>query len=478
MFSFFLKGMFVAVSVSSLIWFIPILSVESGRTPGVRLPASARPRVLVLTDISSLRAGFAEPDDGQSMTRFVLYTNVLQVEGLIACSNLGHGQKTQPELIHQVIDAYGKVQGNLLKHDPAYPAATHLHELVKTGQPLAGPKVPVTTSIGAGLDTEASEWIIRVVDQPDPRPVWVCVWGGTADLAQALWKIQQTRSEAAVKAFVGKLRVHAIADQDMTGPWIRQQFPGLFYILNRHNFRGIYRGGDTRLADSSWVENHIHFKDNPLGLLYPNYAGGDIWGKQLGRVKGMKEGDTSSFLNLIINGLNNPEHPEWGGWGGLFKRADEGYFQDQVDSTAGYATDMTPYMAAVYRWRPAWQADFEARLRWCTKPYAQANHSPVVVVDRNASPEPIQRVVSTGSVVHFDAGKSSDPDHQKLNFHWQFYPESTSKGVVLKGDQTSRVTCQIAKDAPKQTVSLLLTITDAGQPALSSYRRIVLQVRK
>ena len=436
-----------------------------------------KPRVLILTDITSLQVGIGEPDDGQSLIRLMLYTNELQIEGLIASSNLGHGQRVQPDLVRQVIETYGKIQPTLLQHDRSYPPAARLLGLVKTGQPLAGPNVPVTTSVGAGLDTEASEWLIRVVDRPDPRPVWVCAWGGTADLAQALWKVQQTRSDDSVKVFIRKLRVHAIGDQDLTGPWIRQQFPGLFYILNRHNFRGIYRGGDTRLGDSSWVENHIRLKDNPLGRLYPNYVGGDIWAKQLGRVKGMKEGDTSSFLNLIINGINNPEHPEWGGWGGLFKKSDEGYYEDQIDSTAGYATDQTPYMAAVYRWRPAWQADFEARLQWCTRTYRQTNHHPRVRIDRDSAHQPLTRVVSPGSEVQFDAYNSTDPDGQSLRFNWQIYPGTLPKGFVLAGNQTPRLRCRIAKEVRNQSISLLLTVTDTGQPALSRYRRIVLHVR-
>ncbi len=43
-----------------------------------------------------------------------------------------------------------------------------------------------------------------------------------------------------------------------------------------------------------------------LGVEYPDVA----WGM---------EGDTPSFLNLIPNGLSDPEHPEWGGWGGRYE---------------------------------------------------------------------------------------------------------------------------------------------------------------
>jgi hypothetical protein len=227
-------------------------------------PPPEKPRLVVLTDISSLTAGEAEPDDGQSLIRLMLYTNEFAIEGLVASSNMGHGRKVRPELIRQVVNAYGKARPNLLLHDRRYPPDEELREVIKAGQPIAGPEVPVTESVGEGKDTEASEWIIRVVDRPDPRPVWVVVWGGSADLGQALWKVRATRSPEGLARFVAKLRVHSIGDQDSTGPWIREQFPALYTITQRRAYRGIYRGGDTTLASSEWVRKNIH-GHGPIG---------------------------------------------------------------------------------------------------------------------------------------------------------------------------------------------------------------------
>lgn len=63
------------------------------------VPASSpeRPRLVVLTDISSLTAGEAEPDDGQSLIRLMLYTNEFDIQGMVASSKLGHGRKVRPE---------------------------------------------------------------------------------------------------------------------------------------------------------------------------------------------------------------------------------------------------------------------------------------------------------------------------------------------------------------------------------------------
>src|SRR4051812_2219503 len=109
-------------------------------------PGPERPRLIVLTDISSLQAGVAEPDDGQSMIRLMLHANDLELEGLVATSNMGHGQVVRPDLIRQVVEAYGRVQPQLVRHDGRYPPARALAEVIKPGQPVAGPKVPVERS--------------------------------------------------------------------------------------------------------------------------------------------------------------------------------------------------------------------------------------------------------------------------------------------------------------------------------------------
>ena len=436
---------------------------------------AGRPRLLVLTDISSLTTGVREPDDGQSMVRLMLYANDLDIEGLIASSNMRHGQIVRPELIREVVSAYAQVQPNLLLHSDAYPEAPYLMERVKAGQPVAGPKVPIFDSIGDGKDTEASRWIISVVDKPDPRPVWIAIWGGAADLAQALWNVRHTRSAAQVEDFIARLRVHSIYDQDSTGAWIKENFPALFFITRHHGVRGMYRGGDTELVSARWVETHVRTGHGALGALDPNYDGGDIWSRTLGRVRGIKEGDTPSFLGLIPNGLNDPQQPSWGAWGGRFEKVDgsDSRYTDARDEFPGAATDLDPRMAAVYRWRPAFQADFQARLDWCVQAYAQANHPPVARIRGEQ-----ERTVSPGTEVILDAGASSVPDGDSLAYEWSFYPEPGSySGLLDIWNSTSPVARFIAPDVTSpQTIHIILTLRDDGQPALARYQRCVITV--
>ena len=427
--------------------------------------------LVVLTDISSLAAGEAEPDDGQSLIRLMLYTNEFDIEGLIASSNMGHGQKVRPELIRRVVDAYGRSRPNLLHHDDRYPPAEGLREVIKAGQPIAGPKVPVVESVGEGKDTEASDWIIRVADKPDPRPVWVVIWGGSTDLAQALWKVRATRSPDELARFVARLRVHAIGDQDSTGPWIRDQFPGLFTITQRRAYRGMYRGGDTALASSEWVRQNIH-GHGPLGDLYPDYNGGDIWSSTLGGVRGIKEGDTPSFLSLVPNGLGDVERPWLGSWGGRFEGG-EGRLTDVPDTDLDTSGDPDPRMSSVYRWRPAFQADFQARLDWCIKPYAEANHPPVVRIRGER-----ERAVAPGEVITLDASGTTDPDGDGLNFEWSIDPAKGQDSVQIaiqgRGSKVARL--RAPEVSERRMIPILLSVRDEGSPRLMRYGRVLVTV--
>jgi len=438
---------------------------------GSAVPPAERTRLMVLTDISSLTPGVAEPDDGQSLIRLMLYANEFDIEGLVATSNLGHGRRTRPDLIHQVLDAYEKVQPNLASHDSRYPPAAVLREVIKAGRPAAGPKAPVESMVGEGEDTEASNWIARCVDRADSRPLRVVIWGGSADLAQALWRARRDRTPEELERFVSKLSVHAIGDQDSTGPWIREQFPNLFVITQQRAFRGMYRGGDPSLVSSEWVETNIH-GHGPLGDLYPNYRGGDIWTGKLGPVRGIKEGDTPSFLALVPNGLCDPNDPELGGWGGRF--AGKGrHLTDIPDEDIDTKFDPDPRMSSVYRWRPAFQNDFAARLDWCVKPPKEANHPPVVRIAG-----PIVRSVKPGGSIELDASESTDPDGDALRFQWSIHPlgpEIAGLAAIHDGE-TPKPRIELAEGSAGKSIPILLSVTDGEAPPLTRYKRVIITV--
>lgn len=314
------------------------------------------PRLFILTDMTSTQSGVREPDDAQSMIRLFLYADRVQLVGLAATSNLQHGQVTRPELIRQIIDAYEQDWPKLSRDGRAFPAAETLRAVVSGGQPFAGKDMAPDEHVGRGQETETSAHLVREIQREVDEPLWVCVWGGTTDLAQTLWTMRAKSSRAAFERDVARLRVHSIGDQDSTGAWIKSEFPEVFYITRQFGYRGMYRGGDTTLCDAEWVEKHVH-GHGALGNLYPSYEGGDIWSATLGRVRGVKEGDTPSYLNLLGNDPLN-------GWGGEIVEVAPNRYEDAV-SEPGPASDPDPRMYSVYRHRPALQADFAARLKWC-----------------------------------------------------------------------------------------------------------------
>jgi hypothetical protein len=182
--------------------------------------AAGPPRVVVISDIGN------EPDDQMSLVRFLLYSNEFEVEALIASTSTWQKAATHSETMHKLIDAYAEVRPNLLLHAKGWPTAEYLHGHVFSGQSAYG-----IAATGSDKMSEGARAIIRAADRDDPRPLWITIWGGANTLAQALLEIRQTHKSEDVEKFVSKLRVYSISDQDDAGPWIRREFPNLFYIV-------------------------------------------------------------------------------------------------------------------------------------------------------------------------------------------------------------------------------------------------------
>jgi hypothetical protein len=336
---------------------------------------SAKPtplRVIISTDfppldvipVKGVRKGdppekCSDPDDVQSMVRFLLYVNEFDVEGLIASAGT-FANVARKQNILDMLNLYDQVDENLRRHDPRYPTSERLRSVTWQGRDGAWgtPKVGTTTKpldkiLGEGKDSEASDAIIRVVDRPDPRPVWICVWGGSREVAQAIWKVRATRSPADLERFLGKLRIYLIAKQDATTDWLLTTFPSVFIILSEKNYMGMFwsmPGADTKVADLAWVNANIRQGHGPLGSAYPQ-SGWDP------TVPGVWEGDTPSFLHLVsaLRGVNDPERPDQAGWGGKFVRPDASKTH-WFDDPAGTKT--------VFRWRPEVQSDLARRADW------------------------------------------------------------------------------------------------------------------
>jgi len=449
--------------------------------PAVILPgtAAAKPRVIVLTDISN------EPDDEESLVRFLVYGNEYDVEGLIATTSVWLRDTTRADLIRRDIKAYDKVRGNLLKHDTGFPPAEELMAVVRTGQRGFGME-----SVGYGKSTPGSKHIIEIVDRPDPRPVWISVWGGANTLAQALWDVKYSRTPGQLEDFVRKLRVYTISDQDDSGRWMRITFPELFYIVSpshvgwREYYRSTWSGiaGDRHyknapghffeLVDNPWLVRNVIDNHGPLGALYP-------------RLAYIMEGDTPSFLNLIDNGLGSHIDPTYGGWGGRYQlyasyAETRPIFTNSRDTfRAADGSLHTTAQATIWRWREAYQHDFAARMDWCVAgSFQDANHNPGAVLNGETGTGILEMKVTPGDRVTLSARGSSDPDGDDYSITWYVYPEagSCTKEVVLSAGEGLETTFTAPQIERPETIHVILELRDRGEPNLFSYRRAIILV--
>ncbi|TDV97092.1 uncharacterized protein DUF1593 [Halanaerobium saccharolyticum] len=451
---------------------------------------NSKPRVFVLTDIEN------EPDDAQSLVRFLTYSNQWDIEGLVATTSIHLKDKTAAWRIHEIVEAYSKVQDNLAKHEPGFPESEYLFSIIKEGLPLYGME-----AVGKNKDSSGSELLIDAVNSDDSRPLWVLVWGGPNVLAQALWKVQETRSAKELKEFVSCLRVYTISDQDDSALWIRKEFPELFYIvspgfhdggayhyatwsgISGDKFHGRFTGANFNIVDNPWLDKHIRSK-GPLGKQYPI-------------TKYLMEGDTPTFLYLINNGLGNPEQPDWGSWGGRYefykphthKRFLEPetrpFWTDASDEVLGVDGNWhTSNKATIWRWRSAYQNDFSARMDWTIESYEEANHPPVPKLDHSDKLE-----AKAGERVNLSAKGTYDPDDDNLSYKWIYYKEvgtfttsNSQSGIPLKINNSDKEKAWFT--VPTEgvlrygTIHIILAVTDNGEPNLTRYKRVIINVKE
>lgn len=455
---------------------------------GLALPAvifaQDKPRVFVLTDISN------EPDDEESLVRYLVYSNEFDTEGLIATTSTWLRKNPREDLIRRDIEAYAQVRANLLKHASGFPEPGNLLGVTKTGQTGYG-----MAFVGPEKSTAGSRQLVEAVDRSDTRPLWVTIWGGANTLAQALLDVRTSRTAEELARFVAKMRVYSISDQDDAGPWIRKEFPGLYYIVSpsgeqnheyaRATWTGIsgdrqYKNGPRYkfdLVDNPWLLAHIINDHGPLGALYPKLAY-------------IMEGDTPTFLGLIDHGLGWSESPAYGGWGGRYAllqpegetRAiwtnNNANTRDAVTVEDGHVE--TSDQATIWRWREHFQYDFAARMNWCiAEEFAKANHNPIAVLNGDRTKKVLTVPAKSGSTVRLSADGTNDPDGNKTQVTWWIYQEAgTVAGATLSAAEGLKTEVHIPKVAKPGTLHVILQVEDDGEPHLVAYRRAILNVTR
>ena len=434
-----------------------------------------KPRLVVCTDIAPADI---EPDDMESMVHLVAYADMFEIEALI--TSVGWNCDPYPmewmKYLGRVIKAYDMDVPNLMKRSGQkkhlslkkengsqqigyWPSAEYLDKRCVMGSMYGGIR-----SIGEKNDSPGSELLIQLADEDDPRPIYVAAWGGANTLAQAIWRVKQTRSADEVSHFVKKFRLFTITDQDMdyahrmdrarsSHMWLRQEFKDdLQFIWDEGAWQE-----QCELGKRHWKMHQQHIQPKgALGKEYPNYK----WGV---------EGDTPSFLYVIPNGLNDPEDPRQAGWAGYHER---GICPDSL--TTAWTSWQEPVRSISVGYKQRFYMDelndFMARMQWADE--GKGNRNPLVIVNKHQGPSPLVIQAKAGETIRLDASKSKDPDGNAIQFLWWQQKEMGTATLTIDHAEKSIINVSIPANAAGQTLHLICEVSDDGPFHLKSYQRI------
>ncbi len=394
-----------------------------------------------------------EVDDRSSFVRFLLYTPDIDLRGVIATNSKwqknGHGLNW----IYEAYDLYGQVRKNLLLHNPDYPTV----EFLKSITVLGNEDPEHLTGDAPYIDSEGSELIVKELLKIEDNLLHINCWGGVNTVAHALWKFRKNHP-AQYKKSISKVRVITIDFQDEAGNWIVNNMQEVRIIRNNafhmtwnyHDKEPLKHNPYPQLMSEKWLSQNVKENHGSLGMWYPQ--------------KNISEGDTPAFLNFADNGLEAFKDYSSGGWGGRYQSENGNYWRDAFDANNERKT--------LWRWIPAIQNDFAARLDWCVESYEEANHPPVI------EDVTVPQFVKPGQQVELKA-TASDPDDDKVYYWWWHYPDPSGMDDYIKiVHETSNDAYFVVPANPDKDIHIILEISDDGDPVLKRYKRFIFKYEK
>ena len=485
---------------------------------------SGRVRTIVTAD--------PELDDLNSLLRLLLYTNEVDLQGLVYASSRFHwrgdGAGTtfflpdreydSPQtswrwapgerFIHDAVEAYAEAYPNLAVHEDRYPSPDALRGIIRFGN--------VDFEGDMSADTPGSRLIADALLDDDPRPVHIQLWAGPATLARALRSIEERYAETPawpqVRASVSRRAiVTKFASQDATyDDYILPVWPDIRMteaaaMAWGYLIRETIRDEDRPLLAAEWMRENVT-SAGALGALYRVWGDGRqmvpgdptdyfhlsgrsaeelradgyrVWMPPQPAGEWISEGDTTTMLNLLVPGLRAGEHPSYGGWGGRAERTDIGPDTWATVDARIFGGGDEADEHSVTRWFADAQADFAARLRWSITPdVAAANHHPRLELDGAAD-----RSVAPGESVALVA-RALDPDGDRVDVRWWIFDDAgTCRGAELEAvdspEGEARAHMLIPADAePGTTVHVIAEARDRHPThPLASWQRVILTVR-
>ena len=515
---------FLLTSAVALLSTVATFSNVSAASSDI-IPRENMPRTVITTD--------GEVDDMNSVIRSMLYSNELDIAGIVITSSTYHYAGNQAlgiepyrwtglNWIYKYIDDYEKVYPNLVRHDPNYPTADYFRSVTHIGN---------ITNVGE-MDsvTDGSEFLKQLFLDDDPRVLYVQTWGGTNTTARALKSIEEEYSgtdqwQAMRDKLARKLFLYIILDQDDSyGNYIAKNWDNLTVVNDRCDFwhfayawkfnnpevnttlnanwnvfnllsHGPLMSNYALMDDGKWIDGELPEEQRGVGYIenHPEYKKFDF----------ISEGDSPSFLYLVNNGLRSSEDPSYGGWGGRFGA----FVGNRAINDALDYNPFTNQFESVYslsRWFMDMQNDFAARADWCiASSYSRANHAPKVMVKEGNN---ISAYAGDVVTLHSTA---VDPDGDKIFYKWWRYFEADTyqddkrakpdyvpnegfllnytrpllqnevlDSIPLDGVETDTVSFRVPYDAQSgDTIHIILEVTDNGAHHLMAYQRVIVTVK-
>ncbi|WP_326762925.1 DUF1593 domain-containing protein [Streptomyces phaeochromogenes] len=407
-----------------------------------------------------------EVDDRSSMIRFLMYASDVDVEGIVQVNSRWqqHGHSDEGWIDTEYAD-YAKILPNLRVHNRNYPSVDYLKSVTRIGNEtqadLMLPPPDMTTK-----NTPGEKLIIQKLLSHDPRPIQFQCWGGCNTLASALWTLQTKYSAHDYKRAVAKTYVYGIWYQDDGGRWIQNHVPKA-HIFESFQWTNVWNYGsltgpapqDVRnYMTSDWLDTNVKTGHGPLGAYYPQTY--------------VSEGDSVSFLPNVANGLQDATFdftlPSWGGRAAV----DAPCLRPNHYTDWSLKDDGDP-KKTYWRWIPAAQNDFAARMDWAvTDKYRDANHAPVA-----RAADQLRRTVRPGSTVTLNVSPSSDPDGDRLSYSfWQYGDADSAATNVSIKDATKPKASFLVPNEPGKQIQVIAEVKDDGTPALTSYQRYIFTI--
>ena len=312
------------------------------------------PRLFITTDmqmISGVNLIDGDKDDVQSMIHALLYQDKYEIVGIGSSTSYWQPGKNSADLIHKVIDVYGKDQVALEGRSADFKSAAELHAITYQGtKSLAG-------SSGLVAPTAASKAIVEAARDAaaDGVPLYVAAWGGVGDIARALKDAPDIADTVRLLTVAGKVQ------EPNAYAYIKANFAGkgdLWWIDEATSHRGVYGTPDSKdpISDS-WAIANARGHGSLGEMFYQNTQ--DVRGLG-GMVDGMKMGDSHTIFYLIDSADNDDPTAE--SWGGEYRLAGDRYWVDRTDDAFNWTG--TNGARTIYEDRAAWTADFAQRLDW------------------------------------------------------------------------------------------------------------------